>query len=198
MKAKITSSATFLPSLPKSRRAQLLESLSGRFDAAVTADMSSEDINKLIWLITKLKPLTKISDLRVRRYADLVGIMKLAKQRVGDQRGTDPLTTLSVDLTNVDEVKRQQGWSDDFARPAKETKPAAPADEDEQRQLPAMWQRPQQQQQQQPRGEDSDPEHRQLKPPGGGRASHPGRQLALTPPPGALRAMGAESAEDSA
>ena len=200
MKATITSSATFLLSVPKSRRAQLLESLSSRFDAAVTADMSSDDINKLIWLLTKLKPLTKLSDLRVKRYSDLVTLMKQAMQRVGDQRGSDVLVGLTPDLTNVDEVARQHGWQDDFGKSPKKGRHAAQHGDEEQQQqqqqLPTMWQPPQQQRRPQPR-EDSDPEHRQERePPGGGiaRASRPGPWLALMPPPTPLRTSGAEGA----
>jgi hypothetical protein len=117
MRCKITTSATFISSLPKSRRAQLLEAISSRFDAAVTADMSNEDINKLIWLLTKVKPLTKICDLRVKRYFDLVAVLKVAAERVcAQRRGADALENLSSDMSNVDKLVREHGWQDDFSK----------------------------------------------------------------------------------
>jgi len=117
MRCKIATSATFISSLPKSRRAQLLEAICSRFDAAVTADMSNEDINKLIWLLTKVKPLTKICDLRVKRYFDLVAVLKVAAERVCVQRrGADALENLSSDMSNVDKLVREHGWQDDFSK----------------------------------------------------------------------------------
>jgi len=79
--------------------------------------MSNDDINKLLWLLTKVKPLTKISDLRVRRYSDLADILKTAAARVNETRkGADALENLNSDMSNVDQLVREHGWQDDFAR----------------------------------------------------------------------------------
>ena len=60
MRAKVAGSANFLHGLAKSRRGQMIEKIYKRFDVALVADLSSNDISKLLWMQTKVKPTTKV------------------------------------------------------------------------------------------------------------------------------------------
>ena len=72
---RITSSACFLHQLPRIRRCQLLELMDSRLDGATTANLSCEATSELVWLLTKLRPNQRLTDLRVNSYMGLLDVM---------------------------------------------------------------------------------------------------------------------------
>lgn len=120
MKAKITGSATYLHGLPKSRRGQLVETIDKRFDAALLADLSNEDLSKLLWLQSKVKPNAKLSDLRVRRYSDLSELLRRAAERVSGASDADLYTLVTsgdqISIGLLSQVAERRGWRDDFLK----------------------------------------------------------------------------------
>jgi hypothetical protein len=120
LRSRITGSASILHALPKTRRAQLLEHIDPRLDAALTADLDTESISKILWMLTKVKPNTKIADLRVKRYDQLGSLMRRAAVRVASTPGhTDLLDLIGADLLEVNKGAAGMGWLDEFLKPPK-------------------------------------------------------------------------------
>jgi len=118
LRSRITGSASILHALPKTRRAQLLEHIDPRLDAALTADLDTESISKILWMLTKVKPNTKIADLRVKRYDQLGSLMSRAAVRVASTPGhTDLLDRIGADLLEVNKGAAGMGWLDEFLKP---------------------------------------------------------------------------------
>ena len=134
MGARITSSATYISTLPKARRSQLLECIDKRLDAALLSDMDSDDINRLLWLMTRVKPCSRISELRVVNYKDLAALLKKAAARVQNARVQAGAEEDIVALCRLEQDAREgvrraaeaAGWQDAFGS-ARKPKPS-PAD----------------------------------------------------------------------
>ena len=60
----ISRSVTFVKGVPRNRQAEGLEWLSRELDTTLTCNLSSEGLCCLLYMATRLKPSTKISDLR--------------------------------------------------------------------------------------------------------------------------------------
>ncbi len=68
---RISRSATYFAQLPRARKIECLEILEPRLDATRTVNSSNQDIDMLVWLLTKVRPAAKLSDLRVKKYTEL-------------------------------------------------------------------------------------------------------------------------------
>lgn len=64
----LTRSAIFLGKLPKVRLLQLVEACNREVDSTLTADLETEDLTRLIYILTRVKPQTKCVLLRVKTY----------------------------------------------------------------------------------------------------------------------------------
>lgn len=59
--SKITSSATIIRNLPKTRLSTAIEHIDRRFDSTATADLDQHALSKLLWVLTRVKPRTKVA-----------------------------------------------------------------------------------------------------------------------------------------
>jgi hypothetical protein len=59
--SKITSSATIIRNLPKIRLSTAIEKIDRRFDSTATADLDQHALSKLLWVLTRVKPRTKVA-----------------------------------------------------------------------------------------------------------------------------------------
>ena len=80
--AKITRSACGLQGLPKVRLSELIEVVNPEFDSSITAEHDQVTCATLLWIYTRIKPKTKISDLRVRTYAKLGSLLVTSNKRL--------------------------------------------------------------------------------------------------------------------
>ena len=62
---EITKSATFLRQLPRLRLAENLEAINALLESTLLCELSTIGLLKLLWVLTRIKPSTKIRDLRV-------------------------------------------------------------------------------------------------------------------------------------
>lgn len=85
--AAITRSAAAMASLPKTRLSELVELIHMPFDSTVTAEFNSATYAQVIWLLCRVKPGVKISDLRVGTYRELGQLLDKAKQRFVSSMG---------------------------------------------------------------------------------------------------------------
>lgn len=81
--ALLTRSATCLAKLPKVRLQQAVESACRSLDATATANCSAEDLSRLLYVFTKLRPNIKCTSLRAKSYKTLMNAMTKAGERVG-------------------------------------------------------------------------------------------------------------------
>ena len=79
---KITRSACALQGVPKIRLSELVETINPDFDSAVTAEFDQITLAMLIWIFTRIKPKTKVSDLRVHTYSKLGALMVASNKRL--------------------------------------------------------------------------------------------------------------------
>ena len=107
-KATITRSAAGLVQLPRVRLAELVEALAG-LDSSVTAEWGERVSCKLIWVLTRVKPSTKISDLRVDSYSKLSSLLQRAHSRIlqslGAAKYDDKIKTVLGHSPSVDVVE---------------------------------------------------------------------------------------------
>ena len=66
----------------KVRKSEALEEVYSVFDATTTADHTPQSMDKVLWLLTHVRPNTKISDLRCTSWQDLYNKFKKARARV--------------------------------------------------------------------------------------------------------------------
>lgn len=129
METRVTSSATFISTLPRARRTQLLECIDKRLDAALLSDVPSEVVNKFLWLVTRVKPNTRVSELRVRRYKDLAALFRRAAARIRQSRSEagrddDIIAAVCASEQHASEIinaaAAAAGWQDEFASTKKQ------------------------------------------------------------------------------
>ena len=136
-KAMITRSAAGLMQLPRVRLAELVEALAG-LDSSVTAEWGESVSCKLIWVLTRVKPSTKISDLRVDSYAKLSSLLQRAHSRIQQSLGAakydDKIKAALGHSPSVDVVEKlaaelgfNEAWLDKVAAPKAKAKAAAAA-----------------------------------------------------------------------
>ncbi len=68
---KISTSVTYLSQIARVRKAQAVESIRNDLDTAVTAPLSAEGMDKLLWILTRVPPCHKLSQLNVSRSLDI-------------------------------------------------------------------------------------------------------------------------------
>ena len=74
------------------RLSWLLEAIENEFDATVTSDLNSGSLNKMVWLLTRIKPNVTLSSLRVNYYFEMnakfrqkyLKLVDIASSGVGD------------------------------------------------------------------------------------------------------------------
>ena len=64
----ISSSCTFVKTVSRSRLSALVEALNNDLDACVTAPLSNHGLLALLYVFTRTKPISKISELRTLMY----------------------------------------------------------------------------------------------------------------------------------
>ena len=64
----ISSSCTFVKTVARTRLSELVEALNSDLDACVTAPLSNHGLLALIFVFTRTKPISKISELRTMSY----------------------------------------------------------------------------------------------------------------------------------
>ena len=107
--AAITRSAVAVTGLPKTRLSELIEFVHEPFDSTVTADFGPITAGMLIWLLCRIKPNVKITDLRVGTYRELGALMLKAKKRImtsmGASKFDDKIIVPLGDAPSVDAVR---------------------------------------------------------------------------------------------
>ena len=67
---RVTRSASVLLKLPRVRLMQLVEATSAEFDSALLSSLESEDLCRLAYITTRIRPDTKCMSLRVKTYKE--------------------------------------------------------------------------------------------------------------------------------
>ena len=83
MDTKVTTASIPLCKLPKVRLAEALEFLEERLDSTITSNAYADQelLSITVWLITNIKPNTKITDLRCKYYVEIYERLRAAKER---------------------------------------------------------------------------------------------------------------------
>ena len=81
-KALISRGGSVLASLPRVRLAEMVQAVSPMFDSGMTSDYESTTLVTLLWTLTRIKPQTRIADLRVTRYNKLAELLQTANRRL--------------------------------------------------------------------------------------------------------------------
>ena len=81
-KAQISHAGGLVMEVPKVRKSEALEEVCDAFDATSTADLSMGSMDKLLWLVTHVRPNTKLADLRCVAWRDLFRKLQQARKRV--------------------------------------------------------------------------------------------------------------------
>ena len=79
--AKITTVSLPLHKLPRSRLSEAAEVLNPDWDATITAHLGSHAMSALIWMMTKVRPDLKVTELRVQTYEELYQRFETAQTR---------------------------------------------------------------------------------------------------------------------
>ena len=81
-KAQISHAGGSMMDVPKVRKSEALEEVCSTLDATSTADLAMGSMDKLLWLLTHVRPNTKLADLRCRTWRDLYRKLQFASKRV--------------------------------------------------------------------------------------------------------------------
>ena len=99
------------------RKSEAIEEVCDNFDATSTVDLSAGGMDKLIWLLTRMRPFTKMSDLRCKTWKDFYAKLKVASKRTMKALTEDTfksmlqeLETMSDDI--VDRIAQEQGFKE--------------------------------------------------------------------------------------
>jgi hypothetical protein len=130
--AHITSSAKLLKSLPKGRLSEAVEAVDNRFDATVTADLSVHSLAKLLWLLTRVKPMTRVCTLRVKSYTEMYKLFRTANTRLMarmsqfryEEEVLKPITAAPDDAI-IDSVSASMGFQAEWLLAKGKTNPGA-------------------------------------------------------------------------
>jgi hypothetical protein len=112
--------AQALVQLSKARLGQMVENVLG-FDSTVMSEFSCLGLCMLLWCVTRVKPATKLLDLRIETYADLCALLSKAKTRIvsvtGTSRFEDTITGflgLSPTEDKVKSLAESLGYEESF------------------------------------------------------------------------------------
>ena len=115
-----------LVGLAKSRLSEIVEGILPAYDSAVLAEHSSLGLAKLVWCLTRVKPNTKMSDLRVETYEALISLLIKAHKRVvsstGQSKYEDCISGFlgpSPTEQKVSELAISLGYEDSWSVPVK-------------------------------------------------------------------------------
>lgn len=89
----MTSSARFIGKLPLVRLLQLLEAASPDLDSTLTATLDVMTVLRLIYIFSRLRPNTKCSHLRCKKYKQMLECFRKAGQRVKNMNNGDKLVS---------------------------------------------------------------------------------------------------------
>ena len=83
MDTKVTTASIPLCKLPKIRLAEAIEFLEEKLDATITSNtyVDQELASIVVWLMSGIKPNTKITDLRCKYYIEIYERLRAAKER---------------------------------------------------------------------------------------------------------------------
>ncbi len=126
--AKITASATYFTELPKTRKAQGLEFIDASLDAAATAHLENGAVDKLAWLLCRVRPNTKMCDMRCKRYADLFAVMQKAHARLQSDDPHVVESLIAQKFENLDEKAAAEGWKEEWMAIKKKSEKAKRSD----------------------------------------------------------------------
>ena len=77
-KAQVSHAGGLMMEVPKVRKSEALEEVCSTLDATSTADLAMASMDKLLWLLTHVRPNTKLADLRCITWRDLYRKLQLA------------------------------------------------------------------------------------------------------------------------
>jgi hypothetical protein len=97
--------ATFLFGIPKKRTQQLLEAVSEVMDASFSAELSPEDLSRVLWLTTRKKPSAKVVSFRAKTYKELCTTFRKCSDRVRRSLGEDGWAALMKDIVQFEPGK---------------------------------------------------------------------------------------------
>jgi len=102
--------------LPKVRIGEAIEFLDERFDSTLTAEFSQETCCKLLWLMCRQRPDTKVNHYRVKNYEDLYSKLSGASARARSRYDNyaEMLENILRDPTSshIDELARAQNFQE--------------------------------------------------------------------------------------
>ena len=119
-KSKIPSTVQLLGGIGRVRKGEALESLDHRLDATCLADLDDAYLDKVLWILTSVRPTTKLADLRVPTWRILYGKLAISNKRVVERLSPvnyDEMVKrmLPMQPEVIDAVAREEGWSDSYA-----------------------------------------------------------------------------------
>ena len=132
-KGEIPSTIQILSGIGRVKKSEALESLDSRLDATRLADLEDAYLDKLLWILTVVRPTTKLLDLRVATWDILYSKLRRANQRVVERLSPvnyDAMVKrlLPMQPEVIDAVAREEGWSDSYASKKRKASSVPPAD----------------------------------------------------------------------
>ena len=92
--------AVFLGKLPKIRLAELVEASTEDFDSVFTAHMEREDLCRLIWMSTGVRPNARAQNFRTKSYKELGEKFKVARSRMTKRMGKEAFDKMIERIMN--------------------------------------------------------------------------------------------------
>ena len=89
--SKISRSTIKLSQAPDSRLAAACERIDPHFDASFVSELNKEGVLQLLWYLTRVKPFTHISTLRVKCWNEFCQVMCRANARVKARIGAETM-----------------------------------------------------------------------------------------------------------
>ena len=99
------------------RKSEALGEVHSAFDATTTADLTPQSMDKALWLLTHVRPNTKVADLRCKNWHDLYHKLKKACSRVEREMSEVKHKNMLQELEplsreSIDTVAEQLGFED--------------------------------------------------------------------------------------
>ena len=88
-RTRITSSATTVKKIPKCHQIELISGIESTLEAYLTNNIDGEELALVVWILTRVTPHTKLTDIRCGTYDDLLYKYKVAAER---ERKSSPST----------------------------------------------------------------------------------------------------------
>ena len=98
---------------------ELIEQCDPEIDATSTSDLTADSMSQLLWLMTRQKPSTSLSSLRVYNYVDLGALLRLKYNKLLRlPEIADSMTLIKtqpcLDNAYIHQVARSQGFDPDW------------------------------------------------------------------------------------